>query len=175
MKKYVLPCPCGQSVEVDASQAGLQVTCSCGSTLEVPTMRGLAQLQPAASEERRDEAAGPAAWGPAQGLMFLGGLVLLVGLAAVAWVYPQRPHVTVDTAMIQHHTGHLTPEESWELWKELRQGLNQSPNELGSQFQTAMQTYYRHLGMAITVVVVGAALLAIGLMLKLQQRPRPPA
>jgi hypothetical protein len=36
--KYLLPCPCGQSVEVEPGQAGQTVVCACGKTLLVPTM-----------------------------------------------------------------------------------------------------------------------------------------
>jgi hypothetical protein len=36
--KYLLPCKCGQSVEIEPSQAGQTVACSCGENLTVPTM-----------------------------------------------------------------------------------------------------------------------------------------
>ena len=36
--KYLLPCKCGQSVEVVPSQAGQEVVCACGETLLVPSM-----------------------------------------------------------------------------------------------------------------------------------------
>src|SRR5688572_5515038 len=112
MKKYLLPCPCGRSVEVDANQAGLQTTCECGQALEVPTMLGLAQLEPATSSAAAPTEQATSQWGPAQGLLFLGGLLLLIGLAALAFIYPQRPHVMIDTALIQQHLDHMTPEET---------------------------------------------------------------
>ena len=36
--KYLLPCKCGQSVEIVVGQAGQMVACSCGENLLVPTM-----------------------------------------------------------------------------------------------------------------------------------------
>jgi len=36
--KYLLSCSCGQSVEVEPSQAGQTVVCVCGATLLVPSM-----------------------------------------------------------------------------------------------------------------------------------------
>lgn len=36
--KYLLPCECGQSVEVEPGQAGQTVTCPCGKGLLVPSM-----------------------------------------------------------------------------------------------------------------------------------------
>ena len=53
VSKYLLPCSCGRSVTVEASQAGRQVHCDCGISLEVPTMLELARL------ERAKEAAAP--------------------------------------------------------------------------------------------------------------------
>jgi len=36
--KYLLPCQCGQSVEVEPGQAGQTVVCGCGENLLVPSM-----------------------------------------------------------------------------------------------------------------------------------------
>jgi len=36
--KYLLPCKCGQSVEIEAGQAGQTVACACGESLLVPSM-----------------------------------------------------------------------------------------------------------------------------------------
>jgi hypothetical protein len=41
---YLLPCSCGQSVEIETSQAGQQVSCSCGATLQVPSMLQIKSL-----------------------------------------------------------------------------------------------------------------------------------
>jgi hypothetical protein len=42
-----LPCQCGREVVVTRAQAGGTVTCECGAELNVPTLRGLAELRPA--------------------------------------------------------------------------------------------------------------------------------
>ena len=36
--KYLLPCKCGQSVEIEPSQAGQTVACGCGEGLLIPSM-----------------------------------------------------------------------------------------------------------------------------------------
>ena len=36
--KYLLPCKCGQSVEIEPGQAGQMVVCACGENLLVPSM-----------------------------------------------------------------------------------------------------------------------------------------
>ncbi len=175
MKQYLLPCSCGRKVAVDRSQAGLQTECECGARLEVPTMRGLADLEtvdaPAAEAEATADKGG---WGPPQGLMFLGGLILCIGLAAVAYVYPGRPHIVFDTVGLHRDIGSLNPEMSWQLWQELRQGLNRAPTELSSGYENALSTYYRHLTMAGGLAVLGAVLLVAGLAMKFrpaQSRP----
>ena len=42
--KYLLPCPCGQAVEIELGQAGQTVTCTCGKSLAVPTMMQIKEL-----------------------------------------------------------------------------------------------------------------------------------
>jgi len=50
--KYLLPCECGQSVEVEPSQAGQTVVCVCGEDLLVPSMLQVKAL-PVASEKSK--------------------------------------------------------------------------------------------------------------------------
>ena len=49
--KYLLPCKCGQSVEIEPGQAGQNVVCSCGENLLVPTMLQVKAL-PVAPEKQ---------------------------------------------------------------------------------------------------------------------------
>jgi hypothetical protein len=123
---YLLPCTCGKKIEVDAGQAGLNVRCSCGAEVNVPTMRGIAQLE--RSEPRTLPAAKPGAeWGRRQGLIFLGMVIMLaasLGGLYVWWNYfPHlNPWTDEDAAKIRAPVAELTLEQSWELWKQLRQG-----------------------------------------------------
>ena len=48
--KYLLPCKCGQSVEIEPSQAGQTVACGCGENLLVPSMLQIKAL-PTAQEK----------------------------------------------------------------------------------------------------------------------------
>lgn len=45
----LLRCACGRDLVVTNSQAGQQITCSCGKIVAVPTLRGLAELPLAAT------------------------------------------------------------------------------------------------------------------------------
>lgn len=84
---YLVPCTCGKRVRVRARQAGEQVTCECGATVSVPTIRGLKQLESIA-----DDAAGPATQRSSlQGPLFsLGLLSLFAGTLVLlgVWLFP---------------------------------------------------------------------------------------
>ena len=85
---YLLPCPCGQKVRVDAGQAGAKVTCACGKQLAVPTFRALKELEaeaPAVSAAARGAIEAPS-WTAGRGMLFSFGLLISV-IAAVLICY----------------------------------------------------------------------------------------
>ncbi|MDR1142183.1 MAG: hypothetical protein LBL62_10855 [Planctomycetaceae bacterium] len=52
-QKYLLSCSCGRLHEIETSQAGQQVTCSCGQTQQVPSLLKIKKL-PVAEEKKTD-------------------------------------------------------------------------------------------------------------------------
>ncbi len=48
--EYLLSCGCGRKIPVSRSQAGQELSCECGQRLQVPTLRGFADLPVASSE-----------------------------------------------------------------------------------------------------------------------------
>lgn len=125
MSKYRLPCTCGQSVVVETTQAGETVSCQCGRTLEVPTLRALRQLEPAVED-------GPArptrdTWSIRQGILFgIGLVVLLAGAITAGLSYYQRSQV--DTFMPSEEiidqwvreVDQWPAERLWAFWVEVR-------------------------------------------------------
>ena len=88
--QYFLPCSCGQKVRVEPAQAGGQVTCACGAKLNVPTLRGLKQLEIALPDEAAIRRSSGRQWGPVRGAMFsIGLLVVVVSLLVLAYTYLQ--------------------------------------------------------------------------------------
>jgi len=71
-KLYLLPCSCGQKTPVSVAQAGGQVTCICGKSLSVPTLRGLRELEiaPTVAVEKK------AGWSRVHGAIFASGLTI---------------------------------------------------------------------------------------------------
>jgi hypothetical protein len=121
---YLLPCSCGQKVRVANSQAGGQVTCVCGRSLGIPTLRDLKALE-LAPEERKNKPA--RAWNRIQGAIFASGLFLaaiggtLIGYYLLKYAQLRTSGMAQDrssdfakamTAQIDT----LTPVQALELW-----------------------------------------------------------
>jgi len=96
--QYFLPCSCGQKVRVEPAQAGGQVACSCGKSLNVPTLRGLKQLELAPPDQASARRSAAGKWGPVRGAMFsIGLLVSVVSVLVLAYTYLQFVEATLYT------------------------------------------------------------------------------
>jgi hypothetical protein len=87
--KYLLPCECGQSIAIDSSQAGQQVSCACGKSQEAPTLRAMRNL-PSVGEFRHETKPRPepAPWSPLQGALFgAGALIALLSGCVAGYAY----------------------------------------------------------------------------------------
>lgn len=161
--KYRLPCQrCGRALLIDVSQAGQQVGCDCGEALEVPSLRAIRALEPAAEVQATSRRR---SWDRGRGLLFAAGVVLAVlgsliaGAAATGWLAsspPLSPTPQDIEAAVAVVDG-LTAPQAWDLWSEMRsQGLGQYMEPP----QSVYQAYLRHVRL---VFLVGAVLLAAGI------------
>ncbi|GHT14859.1 hypothetical protein FACS1894170_12200 [Planctomycetales bacterium] len=75
--KYLLPCSCGLSVDVEPRQAGQTVVCSCGKTLQVPSLSKVKEL-PVTTENKVPVHAAKKNAGLVRKAFFIIGFVLLV-------------------------------------------------------------------------------------------------
>ena len=81
--KYSLTTPNGETLAVDASQAGEIITTEAGETIEVPTFRELKKL-PVIREEIQEQK--KIYWNPAMGVLFgSGALIFLISLSVVGY------------------------------------------------------------------------------------------
>lgn len=165
---YLLPCQCGQNVRVGRAQAGQQVTCVCGKSLTVPTLRGIQELQPAPPESAPAKGR---AWTPIHGALFAAGLLAAVIGAAVA-IYSVRQYAifmnyTEDRSdvFIEYeaaHIDHATPEELLTLWNlEREHGLGRKQTMPWVAAQQSATIYRQRATIAGIVAVLGLAI-AIG-------------
>jgi len=158
---YLLPCSCGQKLRVAAAQAGGQVSCACGQSLTVPTLRGLRALEPAAVEANSKAAPG---WSITHGVFFSSGLVLIVvGIALIAFNlnrYRQFAGFTVDhtDTVVAAHTAEIDRLSAVQLFDEwsnvLSQGLGEKstpPWEAAKQFVAANLFWMKAGGGAVTL------------------------
>lgn len=86
---YLLPCSCGEKIRVRTRHAGETVTCQCGTKLQVPTIRGLKQLE---AVDDVDETTAPPR-SVLEGPLFAIGLLALFGgsvFLAVALLWPPQ-------------------------------------------------------------------------------------
>src|SRR5262245_43414249 len=90
--KYLLACPsCGAKNPVETGQAGQSIRCSCGNTIEVPSIRAMRSLEP----QGEDVPVGPR-WSTRQGLVFLGLAITAAALVLGASVLIARPAVIAE-------------------------------------------------------------------------------
>jgi hypothetical protein len=118
---YLLPCSCGQKLRVAPAEAGGQVTCGCGKSLVVPTLRGLRELELATPVAEGKPVPG---WSTTHGIFFSGGIVLAIaGIALIAFHvlrYSQFIGSTVDhtDAVVEAHTAQIDQLSAVELLEE---------------------------------------------------------
>lgn len=118
MSAYLLSCPCGETVPVDVGQAGGQVTCSCGTQLDVPPLRQLRHLPRAtAPEEPRSRGT----WGARQGIVATS-LILAAALflwsGYVWWKQPTIPKFDPASRLRAVEAHIATPAGAYEAWIE---------------------------------------------------------
>lgn len=174
--KYLLPCSCGQRITIDIAQAGQQITCACGQSLEVPTMRGIRALEPApeASEEAKSapRSAAPA-WSSLQGALFGIGLMTLFLAGCVAaynglvmsQIVIQEPTAS-DFERADAAFDALPPEKMYDVYVHARdQGLG-TPQTPDYVIAKRVKAYYQRLMIgALVVSGVGAVIAASAFLL----------
>jgi hypothetical protein len=117
MPNYLLACECGQTQSVGVAQAGGQVVCACGNKLDVPPLRLLRHLPPAADQP----AATASAWSGRKGAIAVC-LILASLLAALSlWSRLTEPPLpkfdpTDHSEFFDQLLGHVTPVDAWKLW-----------------------------------------------------------
>ena len=195
MTTYLLPCNCGKKLPVEAPQAGQTVRCSCGESLEVPTIRGLAKLQRVA--QPASAGSGPR-WGPRKGVLFLGAVIAVLALITAGVLHLRRHQVAKgftipDTTFtderaeeIRQTVDEMSPARAWFWWKRLRGGIHrrQTRAELERerlllQRQAAIDAYTPWIIVAYSMVVVGVIVSAVPLLFmspaRTVKRRRPPS
>jgi len=163
--QYLLSCTCGQTTIVTASQAGETLRCNCGQDLEVPTMRGLRGLEQV--EQGADERP---LWTAQQGMIFLGLVIMLAGLAFSAYLYWNVP--VMDESLARLEIERLTPAESFRSWRELRREPGNSRSYWVDIFANRINTLWRWIFVGLAVAVAGVVVVAAGFFMNARSASR---
>ena len=163
--KYLLPCSCGRKIAIQVVQSGQTVECECGRRLDVPTMLQIRSLEPV------EEEASPRAhrsWGARQGLVLLGGLIVVAAGCVAAQLYFTRPRPLVAPSQEQVHkayTGSLSLRQTFEEWEMLRTGPDRFRAERIDQgYGSVCANYRRWMTVAVVIGLLGVACAASGLL-----------
>jgi hypothetical protein len=179
--KYLLPCSCGRSHEVETSQAGQQIACSCGQMLQVPSLLKIKSL-PVAEEKKADSSEFPkqkVETGKMRQVFFLLGVIFfLPALIFFLWSlfsYPLPRDVSLKREWFSYGRTELyqntTPIPEFEhniLWIQNEHFDRMSPMELyfhfkilerGPNFSYNFQENYQALWDAYYIRIVAAGIL----------------
>ena len=92
-QQFVLTCSCGTEILVRASQAGGTVSCQCGQSVSIPTLRDLRQLPVAAAAT--NPAARASSWQLFNGVLFACGVPIAL-LCLVTFVYAMSQRMQLN-------------------------------------------------------------------------------
>ena len=168
--QYLLPCACGQKVRVGRAQAGQEVACVCGKPVQVPTLRGLRELEVAPPEANAKTAG---AWGPIRGALFSGGILVAVLALLFAgwqfWTYSIVSTMTTDhtqtvIAMEEEQIDEMSPADMFDVWHQIEEegiGPKMIPIWVAAKQQATSLTrqaiFAIVIGVAGAIAAVGAA------------------
>ena len=147
---HLLPCACGEKIKVDAAQAGLSVTCVCGRQLDVPTRRGLADLEIAPDDPLKN--APRRAWGPRHGVALLGMAIAVIALGCGLLLWANAPQDFVTQRIAEADLI-----DSLRFWHSLKEGVHISDTPENVGFKRATQNY--RFWMIFSFIAAGVGLL----------------
>jgi hypothetical protein len=128
MPEYYLPCECGAQTVVSPAQAGQSVHCRCGITLQVPTMRGLRELE-AASDSAAAIPRPETQWDDRHRVAFLLVLGAVTCLLVAAYLWFSMPQIQGQPTAedFAAAVNMFTAEQRIAVSKEVVQGLDTLP------------------------------------------------
>lgn len=169
MPRYLLPCPCGQSISIDTIQAGQEVRCSCGESQLAPTLREIRQL-PEAEQAMTQVRLVKDPWSASRTIVFAIGLVvtaLAMGAVSMCQVkiwpisaqLPTKAEMKAfDEDMNVQIVTRLTAEQSYEQflkWKE---------DGLGEQMDRLFEVEHKRMDKLKLIRLVFLVVMGIGLL-----------
>ena len=146
--KYLLPCSfCQEKIPVELRQAGQQIECDCGASLDIPTMTGIRALQRA--EPSPDGQRPTTRWEARHGVLLVGAIVTVMALCLTTFFYRARPRMP--------EIEELAPFQTFQIWQFLRQGVRRPSFEINPlrMHQLNLESYHRWMTVSLSLVALG--------------------
>ena len=165
---FLVPCSCGEKLQVEISQAGEVLVCSCGRSLEIPALRSLRQLDSVSGPTRPSD---HRRWSPSQGVLFVAGsAIFVVSLAAATFLLVAKWEGTTSgfgashsKATVREDLVDLSPDEAWHEWQVLREVRERPHLRLHHDRDRDHGLYLR---VAVVFAVVGIAIAGSALVVR---------
>lgn len=149
--RYLLPCSCGQTVPVGASQAGGTVRCgACEASLEVPRLGELRDL-PTAEPEKADTGGWSFRLGVVSCFLILAGLLAAGGgwFAATEPKEPEPFDIAARMEAVETGVENMTPVELWQSYVNYyapmgQFGIQEAKSPQDAYTQQAIETHRRY-------------------------------
>ena len=91
------------------------LSCTCGATLEVPTVLQMAHLKQVPTEPAATVPSAP--WGLRQSMVLLGVLIALLGIGLTVGLFLTRPQLP-DADEVRRRVNSYSAVESWQYYRE---------------------------------------------------------
>lgn len=166
---YEITCSCQAKTAVSVSQAGQKVVCSCGKTIEVPTLRGLRELPPASAPDQAVRALDKA--DRRKPSLALGTLFAVIFLAVPTslfflyerWVMDTSQSEQSDREYAMSQIDKATPAELSSIWYDFSTTSLGAPTKPAFyHVQTAARTLERNSAIAAGIAIL-AGIAAAGI------------
>ena len=170
-KKKLLCTSCGQTLNIDSTQAGSTLNCACGQLIQVPTLREIGQL-PDADATGGIRTHSPRRWTRTQGILFAIGAVCLLFSAITATVlFANLPSLQLtgragNVAALDRQLDRLSASETHELWLYYQSAPNTMisiAEKIGSLERRRSRSILVGLSIGVLGVTVGVVLIIFSL------------
>lgn len=159
--QYLLPCRCGHPIVVEPRRAGEMTACpTCGASLQVPTMREMAALEPAPAESHRPPSGD--AWQWRHRTLLLGVVLAVAAIVLGIVFFVKRPIADIDNVdpdRVRQSAQKFTPLATWHYWTLMKQGLDR---RIDQKYADRLAIYHIQQTFAGLLGLAGVGLIAAG-------------